>query len=86
MKKQFKRLQDINAIRNQLAHFGVKFDELGRADRAPILSNARMAHIPSKLKEIEMRPEILYRLVRELEAIGLVLWGHLHPENFGREA
>lgn len=86
IQQQFQRLLDINKTRNQLAHYGVKWDELGRVDRAPILSNARMAHVPSKLKETEMGLQTLYWLVGDLEAIGMVLWVHLHPEKFGREA
>jgi len=85
LRQQFQRLLDINRTRNQLAHYGVRRDRLGRDDRPPILSSARMAHVPSKLKETEMKPETVHRLVGELEAIGVSLWVHLHPEKFGQE-
>jgi hypothetical protein len=75
--KCLSQLALINGVRNDLVHFGATFD--GRAIGK--ISTARMAHIPERIREIEISPDILFAMSFDISKIILVLSVTSHADD-----
>ena len=72
MKRAFDQLAIINRLRNNLVHYGTRI-----RDGERWVSNRLWAHVPSKIREYRVPPDLLIQAANDLEVIKMNFMRHM---------